>query len=132
MSHYASIPRCTYNNRQWEILNNSDKTDTFIVKFPHMSSNIPSKPAYGVYISQLVRIGRICNSYVQFTDRYYRLTEKLIAQRFWYSRLCLAFKKFSQSHASIFSKYKCSVRKHIEDGICLPATDVLRSRNVQK
>ena len=27
-----------------------------IVNFPHMSSNIPSKPAYGVYISQLVSI----------------------------------------------------------------------------
>ena len=36
-----------------------DKRDSFqfqIVKFPEMSSNIPSKPAYGVYISQLVRI----------------------------------------------------------------------------
>ena len=30
-----------------------------IVNFPYLSSNIPSKSAYGVYISQLVRIGRI-------------------------------------------------------------------------
>ena len=89
-----------------------------------MSSNIPSKPAYGVYISQLVHIGRICSSFVQFRDRHYRLTAKLIAQGFWYSRLCVAFKKFSRSNASIF---KCSVRKHIEEGICLPATV---SRNV--
>ena len=40
-----------------------DKRDTFnfsIVNFPHMSSNIPSKLAYGVYIS---RMGRICDSY---------------------------------------------------------------------
>ena len=39
-----------------------DKRDGFsfhVVNFPHMDSNIPSKPAYGVYISQLVRIGRI-------------------------------------------------------------------------
>ena len=36
-----------------------DKRDSFkfdIVNFPHMNSNIPSKPAYGVYISQLVRM----------------------------------------------------------------------------
>ena len=36
-----------------------DKRDGFnfhIVNFPHMDSNITSKPAYGVYISQLVRI----------------------------------------------------------------------------
>ena len=41
-----------------------DKRDSFnfkIVNFPHPSSYIPSGPAYGVYISQLVRIGRICS-----------------------------------------------------------------------
>ena len=31
--------------------------------FPFMSSNIPAKPTYGVYISQLIRIGRICDSF---------------------------------------------------------------------
>ena len=43
-----------------------DKRDNFnfnIVNFPYLSSNIPSGPAYGVYISQLVRIGRICSNY---------------------------------------------------------------------
>ena len=47
-----------------------DKRDGFsfhIVNFPHMDSNIPSKPAYGVYISQLGRIGRICDSYKSFS-----------------------------------------------------------------
>ena len=35
-----------------------DKREDFafrIVNFPHMDSNIPDNPAYGVYISQLVR-----------------------------------------------------------------------------
>ena len=50
-----------------------------LTNFPHMSSNIP---AYGVYISQLVRIGRICSSFVLFIDRHYRLTAKLTAQGF--------------------------------------------------
>ena len=46
-----------------------DKMDSFtfiIVNFPHLSSNILSKLTYGVYISQLVRIGRICSNFVQF------------------------------------------------------------------
>ena len=46
-----------------------DKRDGFsfhIVNFPHMDSNIPSKPAYGVYTSQLVRTGRICDDYPAF------------------------------------------------------------------
>ena len=62
-----------------------DKRDSFqfeIVNFPDMSSNIPSKPAYGVYISQLVRIGRICSSNKQFYERHYKLTGKLIKQGF--------------------------------------------------
>ena len=36
-----------------------DKRDNFnftIINFPHMTSNISSRPAYGVYISQLVCI----------------------------------------------------------------------------
>ena len=42
-----------------------DKRNNFsfrIVNFPHMDSNIPTNPAYGVYISQLVRYVRICTS----------------------------------------------------------------------
>ena len=36
-----------------------DKSGFNILNFPHLCSNIPTKPAYGVYISQLIRIGRI-------------------------------------------------------------------------
>ena len=46
-----------------------DKQDGFsfhIVNFPHMDSNIPSKPAYRVYTSQLVRIGPVCDDYNSF------------------------------------------------------------------
>ena len=67
-----------------------DKRDNFnfnIVNFPYLSSNIPSGPAYGVYISQLVRIGRICSNYTQFTWRHYKLTQRLIHQGFRYSTL---------------------------------------------
>ena len=110
-----------------------DKRDSFtfkIVNFAHLSSNIPSKPAYGVYISQLVRIGRICSNFVQFKLRHYTLTQKLMKQGFWYSGLCMAFRKFARSHVGIITKYGCSVRKHIEEGICLPATDAFLSHNI--
>ena len=39
-----------------------------IVNFPHMDSNIPANPAYGVYISQLVRYARICTSKVDLIN----------------------------------------------------------------
>ena len=43
-----------------------DKRDDFnfhITNFPFLSSNIPSSPAYGVFISQLIRYARACSSY---------------------------------------------------------------------
>ena len=71
-----------------------------------MSSNIPSKPAYGVYISQLIRIGRICEDFSAFAERHYKLTSRLIKQGFWYNKLCIAFKKFSLNHMDIFLSTK--------------------------
>ena len=110
-----------------------DKRDSFkfdIVNFPRMDSNIPCKPAYGVYISQVVRIGRICSSYHQFCERHHKLSERLIKQGFRYLELCKAFKKFARSHVDVFSKYDCSVRKHIQDGMYLPACDMFLGRHV--
>ena len=49
-----------------------DKRDDFnfsIVNFPFLSSNIPSAPAYGVYVSQLIRYARACSNYQDFIER---------------------------------------------------------------
>ena len=46
-----------------------DKWDDFnfhITNFPFLSSNIPSSPAYDVFISQLIRYTRACSSYECF------------------------------------------------------------------
>ena len=48
-----------------------DKRDDFdfhIVNFPYLSSNIPSGPSYGVYISQLIRYARCCSHYMRISD----------------------------------------------------------------
>jgi hypothetical protein len=60
-----------------------DKRDDFnfsIVNFPFICSNIPAAPAYGVYISQLIRYSRACGSYQDFLDRGLLLTGKLLNQ----------------------------------------------------
>ena len=44
-----------------------DKRDDFnfhITNFPFLISNIPSSPAYGVFISQLIRYVRACSSFI--------------------------------------------------------------------
>jgi len=61
-----------------------DKRDEFnfpIVNYPFLDSNIPSSPAYGVYISQFIRYSRACNSYQVFL-RCVLLTRELLNQGF--------------------------------------------------
>jgi hypothetical protein len=74
-----------------------DKRDDFnfsIVNFPYPCSNIPAAPAYGVYISQLIRYARACSAFNQFLVRGSLLTNKLMSQGFKMSRLQAAFRKF--------------------------------------
>ena len=62
-----------------------DKRDDFnfpIVNFPFLSSNIPSAPANGVYVSQLIRYARACSNYQDFMERGKVLTTKLVSQGF--------------------------------------------------
>ena len=49
-----------------------DKRDDFnfaIVNFPFLCSNVPLSPAYGVYISQLIRYARTCHVCEDFLKR---------------------------------------------------------------
>jgi hypothetical protein len=41
-----------------------------IINFPNMCSNIPVSPAYGVYISQLIRYARASSNYSDFLKRH--------------------------------------------------------------
>ena len=58
-----------------------------------LCSNIPPSPAYGVYVSQLIRYARTCTVYDQFLNRGKLLTDKLLLQGFQQSRLKAAFRK---------------------------------------
>jgi hypothetical protein len=61
------------------------KRDDFnfpIVNFRFICSNILAAPAYGVYISQLIRYSRTCGSYKDFLDRGLQLTRNPLNQGF--------------------------------------------------
>ena len=67
-----------------------DKRDDFnfpIVNFPFIFGSIPAAPACGVYISQLIRYSRACDSYQDFLDRGLLLTRKLPNQGFLWVKL---------------------------------------------
>ena len=55
------------------------KRDDFyfsIVNFPFLYKNIPESPAYGVFISQLIRYSWACSGYLDFLLRGNLLTSK--------------------------------------------------------
>ena len=85
-----------------------DKRDDFnfsIVNFPYLSSNIPESPAYGVFVSQLVRYSRASTRYVDFINRSSELVSKLIGQGYVLPRLRAAFKNFYGRHHNLVNKY---------------------------
>ena len=91
-----------------------DKREDFafrIVNFPHMDSNIPANPAYGVYISQLVRNARICTSKVDFINRLRGLSLRLRQQGFETNLLEKLFNKFFSRHGLIIEKYGAALRE---------------------
>jgi hypothetical protein len=57
-------------------------------------SNIPVSPAYGVYISQLIRYARVSNNYSDFLKRHRHLRNRLLDQGFKEIRLIRSLKKF--------------------------------------
>jgi len=62
-----------------------------IVHFPFISSNIPASPAYGVYISHLIRYSRACD----ILDRAQLLMQKLLKQGYVTPKLKLSHKNYS-------------------------------------
>ena len=76
-----------------------------------MNSNIPANPAYGVYVSQLVRYARICTSKVDFINRLRGLSLRLRQQGFETNRLQNAFNKFVNRQGFIVEKYGTALRE---------------------
>ena len=76
-----------------------------IVNYPWLDSNIPSSPAYGVYISRLVEFGRACDNYADLSLRHKALVDKLIKQGYIKSRLKSKFFQFFEKYENLISKY---------------------------
>ena len=95
-----------------------DKRDDFdfhIANFPFLSSNIPSGPSYGVYISQLIRYARCCSHYDDFRYRHKCLVDRLLSQGYKALRLEKSFKKFYGRYQDLIEKYQRSVNAMVND-----------------
>ena len=98
-----------------------DKRDDFnfdIVNFPFLDGDVPQRPSYGVYISQLIRFARASSHVTDFNNRNKFLTAKLLKQGYRYHKLRKAVSKFYRRHFELIEKYHVSLKKLMQQGIC--------------
>ena len=80
------------------VKNKRDHFNFPIVNFPFICSNIPAAPAYGEYLSQLIRYSRAWGSYQDVHDRGLLLTRKLLNQGLILFKLKSSLRKFYRRH----------------------------------
>ena len=61
-----------------KIYDKRDEFDFDIENFPFLDGDVPRRPSYGVYISQLIRFARVCSNVDGFYARNKCLTTKLL------------------------------------------------------
>ncbi|KAK3107191.1 hypothetical protein FSP39_009033 [Pinctada imbricata] len=95
-----------------------DKHDDFnfsITNFPFLSSNIPSSPAYGVFISQLIRYARASTKYTDFVQRARFLSDKLLSQGYVCDRLTSSLRKFYGRYGELVIHYDVPLSRMVDD-----------------
>jgi hypothetical protein len=88
-----------------------DKTSSIYL----LCSNIPASPAYGVYISQLIRYARASSNYSDFLKRHLHLRNRLLDQAYKKIRLIRSLKKFIFRYQYLVEIYSVSAEKIISD-----------------
>ena len=86
-----------------------------ITNFPFLSSSIPSSPAYGVFISQLIRYARASSSYECFILRAVRLSSKLLGQGYVKERLRSSLRKFYGRYGELIKQYEVPLSRMLHD-----------------
>ena len=87
--------------------------------FPFLSSNIPTSPACGVFISQLIRYARACSSYGCFILRATRLSNKLLEQGYVEERLKSSLRNFYGRYGDLIKQYEVPLSRML-NGILWP------------
>ena len=73
--------------------------------------HIPATPAYGVYISQLVRCARICTAKADFMHRLRILSSRLKQKGFKSTLLVKSVNKFFKRHCTTMVEYNVTLRE---------------------
>ena len=92
-----------------------DDVNFHMTNFPFLSSNIPSSPAYGVFISQLIRYARASSFYECFILRAVRLSNKLLGQGYVNERLRSSLRKFYGRYGDLIKQYEVPLSRMLHD-----------------
>ena len=100
-----------------------DKHDDFdfdIVNFPLLDGDVPRRPSYGLYISQLIRFARVCSHVEDLNARNKCLTVKFLKQGYRYHKIRKAFSKFYRRHYELISKFNVGLESLLHQGLSEP------------
>ena len=84
-----------------------DKREAFkfeIVNYPDLSGNIPKKPAYGIFTSQVIRYARSCSQKEDLIKRIQHLVNKLTKKKFQVNHIKSSLRRCLRNHHWIASK----------------------------
>ena len=100
-----------------------DKRDDFnfdLVNFLFLDGDVPRRPSYGVYISQLIKFARVCSPVDDFNTRNKCFTAKLLKQGYRYHKLRKAFSKFYRRHYELIYKFNVGLKSLLHQGLSEP------------
>ena len=82
-----------------------------------MCSNLPGSPAYGDYISQMIRYARVSSNYSDFLKRHLYLRNRLLDQGYEKIRFIRSLEKFIFGYQDLVEIYSVSAETIINDGL---------------
>ena len=81
-----------------------------------MDDDVPRRPSYGVYISQLIRFAKVCSHVEGFNALNKCLTVKLLKQYYRYHKLRKAVFKLYRRHYELISKFNVGLKFLLHQG----------------
>ena len=129
-----NVNMCTYldltlfrddnNQLKSKIYDKRDEFSFHIVNYPFLDSNIPNRPAYGVYVSRLVCFARACSDLSDFVVRHNLLVKKLLNQGYTLKYLRKCFSKFMQNHVDLIQHYNIQLSSFLKTNLSLQVPKV--------
>ena len=112
-----------------KIYDKHDELSFHIVNYPFLDSNIPNRPAYGVYVSRLVCFARACSDVSDFETRHNMLVKKLLDQGYVIKQLRKRFTKFMTDHSDLVQHFNIQLSSFLKTNLSLrvPKMRLLKS-----